>query len=281
MKDVVRAGRGDDRPAYFESMTYNLVRGWAPLRGVLVQKEKYVDQPIPEMYDLASDPKEERNLAPQRSGQVQVLVNVLAFVQCRAARPARTRIRRGGRDVAVPRLCLRQRARAQGLHRGRRSEEPRPSRPRSAHGVGALSKRQGAGGDDAPQQRHRAAARYRGRVYLPRPRLLGVRPAAVGHHDAREGADKRRTRPRRPHPARHLPRREPDRSRPRHQAARRPAGERRRSAQRPRRGLRRRRPVCGRHPGVQAGAGARSRPTGSPTRISRRWCSGRRWRRRL
>ena len=58
-------------------MTYNLVRGWAPLRGVLVQKDKYVDQPIPELYDLAGDPKEERNLAPQRADRVQVLVNVL------------------------------------------------------------------------------------------------------------------------------------------------------------------------------------------------------------
>ncbi len=77
LRDLVRAGRGNDRPAYFESMTYNLVRGWAPLRGVLVQKDKYVDQPIPELYELASDPKEERNLAPQRTDRVQVLVNVL------------------------------------------------------------------------------------------------------------------------------------------------------------------------------------------------------------
>ena len=77
LKDVVRAGRGDDRPAYFESMTYNLVRGWAPLRGVLVKKDKYVDQPIPEMYDLAGDPKEERNLAAQQAERVQVMVNVL------------------------------------------------------------------------------------------------------------------------------------------------------------------------------------------------------------
>jgi tetratricopeptide (TPR) repeat protein len=53
------------------------VRGWAPLRGVLVQKDKYVDQPIPELYDLAGDPKEERNLAPQQTDRVQVLVNVL------------------------------------------------------------------------------------------------------------------------------------------------------------------------------------------------------------
>ena len=32
----VLAGTTADRPTYFESMTYNLVRGWAPLRGVLV-----------------------------------------------------------------------------------------------------------------------------------------------------------------------------------------------------------------------------------------------------
>ena len=77
LSDVIGAGRGDDRPAYFESMTYNLVRGWAPLRGVLVKRDKYIDQPIPEMYDLAADPKEERNLAAQRTDGVQLMVNVL------------------------------------------------------------------------------------------------------------------------------------------------------------------------------------------------------------
>jgi arylsulfatase A-like enzyme/tetratricopeptide (TPR) repeat protein len=75
--DVIRAGRGDDRPTYFESMTYNLVRGWAPLRGVLVERTKYIDQPIPELYDLAADPKEERNVAPQARERAQVMVNLL------------------------------------------------------------------------------------------------------------------------------------------------------------------------------------------------------------
>ena len=77
LREVIRAGRGDDRPAYFESMTYNLVRGWAPLRGVLVGREKYIDQPIPELYDLAADAKEERNAASGRRDRVAVLVNVL------------------------------------------------------------------------------------------------------------------------------------------------------------------------------------------------------------
>ena len=77
LREVIRAGRGDDRPAYFESMTYNLVRGWAPLRGVLVGREKYIDQPIPELYDLAADATEERNAASGRRDRVAVLVNVL------------------------------------------------------------------------------------------------------------------------------------------------------------------------------------------------------------
>ena len=135
LREVVRAGRGDDRPAYFESMTYNLVRGWAPLRGVLVRKDKYVDQPIPELYDLAGDPKEERNLAPQQAERLQVHGQPAALVQRRAAASPRPGVGRGRRHAALARLRLGQRAGAQGLHRGGRPEEPRPRRPRPAHGL--------------------------------------------------------------------------------------------------------------------------------------------------
>ncbi len=44
-------------------MTYNLVRGWAPLRGVIAGKTKFIDLPVPELYDLAADAAEARNLA--------------------------------------------------------------------------------------------------------------------------------------------------------------------------------------------------------------------------
>ena len=70
-------GAGGDRPSYFESMTYNLVRGWAPLRGVLQDRRKYIDLPIPELYDLRADPKEAQNLAPAQRDRVQVLTNLL------------------------------------------------------------------------------------------------------------------------------------------------------------------------------------------------------------
>src|SRR5687768_1127270 len=73
----VIAGDTADRPSYFESMTYNLVRGWAPLRGVLQARTKYIDQPIPEIYDLAVDPGEKDNLATRQPDVLQVLTNLL------------------------------------------------------------------------------------------------------------------------------------------------------------------------------------------------------------
>ena len=66
-----------ERTTYFESMTYNLVRGWAPVRGVLSGREKYIDVPIPELYDLARDPKESTNLASGERDRLAVLTNLL------------------------------------------------------------------------------------------------------------------------------------------------------------------------------------------------------------
>lgn len=74
---LIRDGQGADRPSYFEAMTYNLVRGWAPLRGVLAERRKYIDLPIPELYDLAQDPAEATNLAAREPGALQVLANLL------------------------------------------------------------------------------------------------------------------------------------------------------------------------------------------------------------
>ena len=50
-----------DRVSYFEAMTGMLKRGWAPLRGVIVGREKYIDLPLEELYDLAVDPGEQSN----------------------------------------------------------------------------------------------------------------------------------------------------------------------------------------------------------------------------
>ncbi len=74
---LIRGERTPDRPTYFESMTYNLVRGWAPLRGVIVDKDKYIDLPIPELYELGADPGEGKNIADQDRNRRGVMVNLL------------------------------------------------------------------------------------------------------------------------------------------------------------------------------------------------------------
>lgn len=48
--------------AYFEALSTSLNRGWAPLRGALRSQRKFIELPVPELYDLVADPKELRNL---------------------------------------------------------------------------------------------------------------------------------------------------------------------------------------------------------------------------
>ena len=69
----VRAFAGGEQPfdraaSYFEALNANLTRGWAPLTGVVLDRLKLIDLPIPELYDLDADPGEQHNLyAPQRA----------------------------------------------------------------------------------------------------------------------------------------------------------------------------------------------------------------------
>jgi arylsulfatase A-like enzyme/Flp pilus assembly protein TadD len=86
---VIDSRDGNDRPSYFEAMTPAVTRGWAPLRGVLVGREKYIDLPIAELYDLAADAGESRNLVAARPDRAQVLLNALKLFN--VAPPGRAR----------------------------------------------------------------------------------------------------------------------------------------------------------------------------------------------
>ncbi len=59
-RPAVDAGAGGI--SYFEALSASLNRGWAPLRGVVRGRYKLIDLPLPELYDLAADPREEHNL---------------------------------------------------------------------------------------------------------------------------------------------------------------------------------------------------------------------------
>ncbi len=54
-----------DRPIYFESLYPYYSRGWAPLQGYVEGTEKFIETPIPELYDLKTDFGETVNLAEQ------------------------------------------------------------------------------------------------------------------------------------------------------------------------------------------------------------------------
>jgi choline-sulfatase len=47
--------------------------GWSPLRALETSRYHYIDAPEPELYDLAADPAEEKNLAAQQTATVAVL----------------------------------------------------------------------------------------------------------------------------------------------------------------------------------------------------------------
>jgi choline-sulfatase len=73
-RSLVEAARGvetDDTIVYFEALSGSLNRGWAPLTGVLSRGMKYIDLPIPELYDLNADPGEAHNLASAQPAEVE------------------------------------------------------------------------------------------------------------------------------------------------------------------------------------------------------------------
>ena len=60
-------------PTYFEALSATLTRGWAPLDGIVEKSMKFIELPIPELYDLKSDPNEQTNLAPLQPARVAEL----------------------------------------------------------------------------------------------------------------------------------------------------------------------------------------------------------------
>lgn len=92
---LLRGADADDRISYFEAMSASLNRGWAPLRGVLAGREKLIDLPVPELFDLETDPEEQTNLADGRPGRRRALDALLGGF--RAALPDERRAE--SRDV--------------------------------------------------------------------------------------------------------------------------------------------------------------------------------------
>ena len=79
-RSLLHAIRGESapaRPIYFEALDAYLTRNWAPLTGVIDGDWKYVDLPEAELYDLAHDPNEHRNVIARETQRAAGLQQTL------------------------------------------------------------------------------------------------------------------------------------------------------------------------------------------------------------
>jgi len=60
---AVKGRKLAERAIYFESMYPHFSRGWAPLYGYMQDSQKFVESPVPELYDIEKDFDETTNLA--------------------------------------------------------------------------------------------------------------------------------------------------------------------------------------------------------------------------
>ncbi len=75
---LVRGGAtAEPEPIYFECLAGELHHGWAPLRGVRDGRWKLIEGAATELYDVAADPAEIRDLAARRPAEVAGLQRIL------------------------------------------------------------------------------------------------------------------------------------------------------------------------------------------------------------
>ena len=70
-----------EKECYFESLTPQLTRNWAPLDGIISEGYKYIHLPLKELYDLEHDFKEETNLASEQREAVKKLDEKLVEIK--------------------------------------------------------------------------------------------------------------------------------------------------------------------------------------------------------
>ncbi len=76
-RSLLAPADGHPDVSFFEALSANFDYGWAPLRGVLKGGRKYVDLPVPELYDLGEDPAEADNLFLEQRSSGNALAELL------------------------------------------------------------------------------------------------------------------------------------------------------------------------------------------------------------
>jgi choline-sulfatase len=89
---LLRTHPPDTEPVYGESMYARDHLGCSPLRSVRVGRYKYIEAPKPELYDLATDPREMQNLYERNRSQALDLRARLLSIYNGERRPAKTTV---------------------------------------------------------------------------------------------------------------------------------------------------------------------------------------------
>jgi len=76
-----------DAGVYFEALNASLTRHWAPLTGIVFGGNKFIELPIPELYDLAADPGEQANLFADRKDLAGPLARRLTAMRAEGRPP--------------------------------------------------------------------------------------------------------------------------------------------------------------------------------------------------
>ena len=63
---LIQGGTQAEYDSYFESLSLHLNAGWAPLRGFYSGSMKYIELPLPELYDISKDGSEKQNLCSDK-----------------------------------------------------------------------------------------------------------------------------------------------------------------------------------------------------------------------
>ncbi len=73
-----------ERVAYVEALEPQISMGWSPVLGIRAEGYKYLRAPRPELYDLAADPNELRNVAAEQPERVEAFDRKIDEVLARA-----------------------------------------------------------------------------------------------------------------------------------------------------------------------------------------------------
>ena len=180
------------RTTYFEAMSGMLNSGWAPLAGVLVDRDKFIDLPVAERFDLAADAAERSNLYGRSPERDRTLA---AALTCLRADPAWS-ARDGGpghrRQPAGVGIRLRRGIPEGEVHGGRRPQAAHRSGCRNPPGARGLQRRAAGGSRAALLAGDRAAPRHGNRAPAPGIYRVSARRHQCCDRGAQAGPGRRR-----------------------------------------------------------------------------------------